>query len=404
MASLEILDGTMTQTIDVAVVGAGPYGLAAGAHLHQIAGLDVQVFGDPMEFWKAQMPAGMFLRSPWSASHISDPAAKFTLTDYRDSQKKEIPSPIPLDEFVGYGLWFQRNVVPNILQQKVTCIRHDQSVYQLALENGTFWNARRLVIAGGIKPFARRPKQFAGLSPQFVSHCSDGREVEQFKGKRVAVIGAGQSALESAALIFEAGAEVEVLVREANIHWLGWRAKLQKLGPISKLLYAPTDVGPAGVSRIVSIPNSVKYFPRPVQNWFRTRSLRPAGSKWLYERLKNVPIRTECEVLSAAPTGEKLKLKLNDGAFREVDHVLLGTGYQVDISRYSFLSPGLVQSLERVNGFPKLNSAFEASLPGIYFLGAPSSWRFGPLMYFVAGTEFAARTLAGHLSRGKRKS
>ncbi len=130
MASQEILDGTMTQTIDVAVVGAGPYGLAAGAHLHQIAGLDVQVFGDPMEFWKAQMPAGMFLRSPWSASHISDPAAKFTLTDYRDSQKKEIPSPIPLDEFVGYGLWFQRNVVPNILQQKVTCIRHNQSVYQ----------------------------------------------------------------------------------------------------------------------------------------------------------------------------------------------------------------------------------------------------------------------------------
>jgi lysine/ornithine N-monooxygenase len=394
----------MTQMIDVAILGAGPYGLAAGAHLHQVAGLDVQVFGDPMEFWKAQMPAGMFLRSPWSASHISDPAAKFTLTDYRNSKKKEIPSPIPLEEFVGYGLWFQRSAVPNILQQKVTCIRQDQSVYQLALENGTTWNARRLVIAGGIKPFARRPKQFAGLSPQFVSHCSDGRDVKQFKGKRVVVIGAGQSALESAALIFEAGAEVEVLVREANVHWLGWRAKLQKLGPISKLLYAPTDVGPAGVSRIVSRPNLVKYFPRPVQNWFRTRSLRPAGSKWLYERLKNVPIHTECEVLSAKPSGEKLHLKLNDGGTREVDHVVLGTGYQVDISRYSFLSPELVHSIERVNGFPKLDSGFESSVPGLHFLGAPSSWNFGPLMYFVAGTEFAARTLASHVSRGRRKS
>jgi cation diffusion facilitator CzcD-associated flavoprotein CzcO len=394
----------MTQRIDVAILGAGPYGLAAGAHLHQVAGLDVQVFGDPMEFWKAQMPTGMFLRSPWSASHISDPASQFTLGNYRSLLGREIPAPIPLDDFVGYGLWFQQNTVPGIMRQKVTSIQSDSSGFQLTLDNGTRWSARRLVIAGGIKPFARRPEQFAGLFPQFVTHSSDQRDVNQFQGKRVAVIGAGQSALESAALIFEAGAEVEVLVRESNIHWLGWRAKLQKLGPISRLLYAPTDVGPAGVSRIVSIPNSVKYFPRSVQNWFRTRSLRPAGSRWLFERLKAVPIRTDCVVTSTKPTGEKLHLKLNDGGAREVDHVVLGTGYQIDISRYSFLSPELVQSIQRVNGFPKLNSGFETSVSGLHFLGAPSSWNFGPLMYFVAGTEFAARTLAGHVSRGMRKS
>jgi FAD-dependent urate hydroxylase len=398
------MEGTMTQTIDVAVLGAGPYGLATGAHLHKIAGLDVQVFGDPMEFWKSQMPAGMFLRSPWSASQISDPASEFTLAGYRKLLGREIPAPIPLDDFVGYGIWFQQNAVPEILQQKIKTVRHDASGFHLTLETGASWTARHLVIAGGIKPFARRPDQFAGLFPHFASHSSDQRDVNQFKGKRVAVIGAGQSALESAALIFEAGADVEVLVREPNVHWLGWRAKLQKLGPISRLLYAPTDVGPAGVSRIVSIPNTVKYFPRPVQNWFRTRSLRPAGSRWLSERLKNVPIRTECVVTSAKPVGENLHLTLSDSSSREVDHVVLGTGFRIDISRYSFLSPELVQSIHQVDGFPLLNSTFEASVPGLRILGAPSSWTFGPLMYFVAGTEFAARTVAGHFSRGKKKS
>src|SRR5579864_9416789 len=53
--------------------GGGPHGLAAGAHLKQLKGLDVPVFGEPMGFWQAHMPEGMFLRSPWAGSHISDP-------------------------------------------------------------------------------------------------------------------------------------------------------------------------------------------------------------------------------------------------------------------------------------------------------------------------------------------
>jgi cation diffusion facilitator CzcD-associated flavoprotein CzcO len=394
----------MTHTVDVAVLGAGPYGLAAGAHLHKVAGLDVQVFGEPMEFWKAQMPQGMLLRSPWSASHISDPAVQFDFAAYRQQLGRAIPAPIPLDDFVSYGLWFQQHTAPSLIRNKVKSVVRGASNFQLTLDNGDSWNARKVVIAGGIGPFARRPEVFSGLFPQFVTHCSDQRDLSRFKGKRVAVIGAGQSALETAALIHEGGAEVELLVKAPNVHWLGWRAKLQKLGPLAKLLYAPTDVGPAGVSRIVSKPNLVKYFPRSIQNRFRTRSLRPAGSKWLFERLKNVPIRTSCHVVSATPAGERLHLKLNDGTLREVDHVLLGTGFQVDISRYSFLSSEIIQSIDRAEGFPLLNTGFESSVPGLHFLGAPSSWTFGPLMYFVAGTEFAARTVAQHISRAKKKS
>jgi cation diffusion facilitator CzcD-associated flavoprotein CzcO len=171
----------MTKNLDVAILGAGPYGLAVGAHLNHITGLDVQAFGNPMEFWKAQMPAGMFLRSPWSASHISDPRLKFDFNSYRNQIGKAIPAPIPLDTFVGYGLWFQQNAVPNLIQQKVTTIRRGSLGFELTLETGETWHARRVIIAGGIGPFARRPEVFNGLYPQFVSHCSDGRDVNRLK-------------------------------------------------------------------------------------------------------------------------------------------------------------------------------------------------------------------------------
>jgi cation diffusion facilitator CzcD-associated flavoprotein CzcO len=58
--------------LDTIVVGAGPYGLSAAAHLKG-AGVDVHVVGRPMSFWREQMPVGMLLRSPFVACSMSDP-------------------------------------------------------------------------------------------------------------------------------------------------------------------------------------------------------------------------------------------------------------------------------------------------------------------------------------------
>jgi hypothetical protein len=84
---------------------------------------------------------------------------------------------------------------------------------------------------------------------------------------------------------------------------------------------------------------------------------------------------------------------LSDGTKRQVDHVLLATGYRVDIARYPFLSRELLQMVHRVAGHPQLDTGFQSSVDGLHFLGAPAAWSFGPLMRFVAGTEFAARSL-----------
>jgi len=95
-------------------------------------------------------------------------------------------------------------------------------------------------------------------------------------------------------------------------------------------------------------------------------------------------------------------LKFSDGTERCADHVLLGTGYRVDIGHYSFLDPGLLASIRQVNGYPRLDAGFETSVPGLHFLGAPAAWSFGPLMWFVAGTEFASTALAQRVRGSQR--
>jgi hypothetical protein len=391
------------QNCDVTILGAGPYGLSAGAHLKQIKGLNVCVYGEPMEFWKAYMPEGMFLRSPWSASNLSDPAKNLTIDSFAAKQPSPVPVPIPLDTFVNYGLWFQQQAVPELHRQKIRLVERDGAAFRVTSEDGQSWVSRRVIIAAGLTSFSQRPEVFSKLSPEFVTHASDQRDVRRFHGKRVLVVGAGQSALESAALIHEVGGKVEVVVRERSVHWLGWRARMRKLGPLWKLLYAPTDVGPAGVSRIVAIPNSVKYFPRVMQNKFRTRSLRPAGARWLIDRTKDIPITTARYVTSAEPNGNALKLRLNDNTTREVDHVLLGTGYRVNVALYPFLSRDLIQAVRTTDGFPHLSAGLESSVPGLHFLGSPAAWSFGPLMYFVAGTEFAAGEVARYIAKQQQK-
>jgi len=392
----------MTATkCDIAIIGAGPYGLSAAAHLRTVAGLDVHVFGEPMSFWERHMPSGMLLRSPWEGSNLSDPKRSLTLAAYKLVSDNHLSAPVPLERFVKYGRWFQSQVVPDVDPRKVTSVTKDSQGFQITLEDGDIWKPRRVVVATGVAAFASRPPEFEKIPAALASHTSEHRNLGCFRGQRVMVIGSGQSALESAALLHESGAAVDVIVRMPIVRWL-WRcAWLHTCKPLARLLYAPSDVGPAAISHLVENPDWYRHLPRRWQDKMGVISIRPAGAAWLKPRLKNVLIRTGTRVVSAAGANGRAIVKLDDGSTHSVDHILLGTGYRVDITRYPFLDKKLLDSIRRVNGFPLLNTGFESSsLPGLYFLGAPAAWSFGPLMRFVAGTDFATRTLA----RSIRKS
>jgi lysine/ornithine N-monooxygenase len=383
---------------DVAIIGAGPYGLSAAAHL-RAKGLATQAFGQPMEFWASKMPEGMLLRSPRVASNLSDPDHAFTLDAYETASSKESNAPVPLDTFVEYGKWFRHHLGSGLDERSVLRVDRDRPGFRLTLEDGEEVRFSTVIVAAGIGPFKRQPGVFQGLSASHVSHCYDGRDVRRFAGKRVAVIGGGQSALESAALLHEAKAEVEVIARQSRINWIGQHSWLHHLGPISSMLYSSHDVGPAGISRLVAYPKLTALVPVKLRDKIRKRAVRPAGARWLPERLTNVKLTTGRHVCQAAFRSDEIELRLDDGSERRVDHVLLGTGYQVDISRYDFLPRELTLEIQQFDGYPKLASGFRSSIPGLHFIGATAARSYGPLLNFVAGTEFACRELTRNLSR-----
>ncbi len=381
------------------IVGAGPYGLAAAAYLRS-AGIDTRVFGDPMEFWQKQMPAGMRLRSGWEACSISDPHRAFTLDRFNDEQGLHLSYPVLLERFIEYGRWFQRRLVPDLDGRRVKRIDLAREGFQLTLDDGELLRASRVVVAAGIAPFAWRPPQFEGLPREMVSHTSEHADLRVFGGRRVAVVGAGQSALESAALLHEGGAETEVIMRARQPLWIGQNFVKRLPKPYRFVFYPPTDVGPPGLNWLVAMPDLFRRLPQDMQDRAAYRAIRPMGGFWLRDRVEGVvKITTGTTVAAATVEGGKVRLQLDDGTERCVDAVLLGTGYRVDVTRYPFLTSEVLRSLRLADGYPELTDGLESSVPGLHFLGAPAARSFGPLMRFVSGTGYATRSLARRIAR-----
>ena len=148
----------------------------------------------------------MFLRSSWEASSISDPARELTLDAYEAEHGVRLHRPMPLA-----GLPPLRALVPAPRGPgrgpagAPRAIERARGGFHVHLADGERLRAGRVVIATGPAASPGDPRQFAGLEAPLVQHSSELRELGDFAGPRTAVIGCGQSAIELAALIGEAG-------------------------------------------------------------------------------------------------------------------------------------------------------------------------------------------------------
>jgi NADPH-dependent 2,4-dienoyl-CoA reductase/sulfur reductase-like enzyme len=377
----------------VAIVGAGPFGLACAAYLRH-SGLEPWVFGEPMGYWRTHMPRGMLLRSRRRASHIADPTQALTIDRYEESTGARLSEPIELRQYLEYGGWFSRMAAPDVDRRRVHRIDRVDGVFSLTLEDGEQLGASRVVIAAGLEPFAWRPPPLGDLPEDLVTHSSDYEELARLSGKRVMVVGAGQSALESAAILHESGADVEIVARAPGIVWLAGDESTGIRARVSRMMMPPTGVGGRATGWIAAAPELLRRMPSRLRPEIARRCTVPAGSDWLRPRLAKVPIAFERTVAGAAPAGTGVRVTLDDGTVRRADHVVLGTGFRVDVARYPFLSPELVRDLDLVGGYPRLRPGLESSVPGMHFVGAAATFSFGPLMRFVVGTWYAAPAVA----------
>ncbi len=384
--------------VDLVIVGAGPYGLSAAAHLRRIAGLEVRLFGEPMRFWERHMPAGMLLRSKWEASHLSDPEGRLTLDAYRELEGNgHLKDPVAAKDFIEYGRWFHRAAGLSAEVHEVQRIDLERGRYRVLLDSGETLHSKRVVVAAGIQRFAYRPELYDELPAELASHSSETRDFGRFKGKEVLVIGGGQSAAECASFLLEAGARAEMLVRKPLCHGKARFAWLPR-GQWTRIFYGRGDVGPAGISLIVQHPNLFRCLPKQTQRKWDRRSHK-TGFSLRCVPIREIPIQRGKSICAVRAAGEKVRCELNDGTVRMADHIILATGYRVNVARYEFLSPEILRNLDLVEGYPRLDAGLESSLPGLHFLGAPAAWSFGPLVRFVAGSEYLARALAKRIRR-----
>jgi hypothetical protein len=395
----------MNDPVEVAIVGAGPYGLSLGAHL-RAASVPFRQFGLPMQLWRDAMPAGMFLKSQGFASNLSDPAGRHTLRAFCASTGRDYADyglPVPLETFVAYGDWFQQAEIPHLEELMVSDVTRTGENFQLTLSDGRTALARKVVVATGVQHFAHLPGSLAALPAHMCTHTSAHNDLGVFADREVAVLGAGQAALESAALLHESGARVTVVARASELVWSG--APLPDQRSLRRRLREPeAGLGSGWATWFYSTqPDLYRRLPAARRVRTARTALGPAGAFWLRPRVEG-KVRTLVghAVRWADPGagGVQLGLGVNGGSTREVtaEHVLAATGYRPDLDRLTFLDARLRSAVRTLAGTPDVGSDFQSSVTGLYFVGPAVAPTFGPVMRFVYGADFAARTVARELT------
>ncbi|MFG2849170.1 FAD-dependent oxidoreductase [Streptomyces mirabilis] len=392
----------------VAVIGAGPFGLSTAAHL-RARGIPVRVFGEPMVSWRDHMPEGMLLKSTPAASSLDAPQPGHTLADYCDAAgiRRLVTDEdiIPVETFIAYGEWFQQQLVPELERVRVVSVdRRGSEGFELKLDSGESFTARAVVVATGLYGLAHLPPELGGAAADGptptgpVSHSSQHHDLARFSGKELIVVGAGQSALETAALAAEAGAQVRVVSRgQGRVAFGAPPWKQPKLRPESPFGRAWS------LWALSYYPHPYRYLPAEARHYLVRRVLGPLGAWWLRDRFEGKVEVSEVSGIVRADVSDGrpvLSVQTLGGRSEELaaDHVIAATGYRVDIAAMDFLGHELRTALAVSRGTPKLGAGYCSSVPGLYFTGLPAAASYGPVMRFVCGTEFASPRLARHLA------
>jgi hypothetical protein len=384
------------------IIGAGPFGLSISAHLHAL-GVDHRIVGRPMDTWRAHMPVGMNLKSEPYASSISAPRSGYGIPQFCGQNGLEYierVGPLTLERFLRYADWFHEQLVPDVLDVTVTDVSAVGGGFRVTFEEGEPLMTRQVIVATGVLPYAALPAELSGLSSDLVSHSSELHRLDHFQGRRVAVVGAGQSALESAALLHEAGADVCVIVRSPALNFVD--PNPDRVGPVGRIRRPVTNLCEGWRCAFWNTPDAFRRLPQDMRIAKARSVLGPSGSWWLKDRIEGVvEVLAGQHVRTAAPNGDGVRLSL-DGRTQsaiDVDHVVAGTGFPIDIARLPFLPDQLRKRTATVDGFPVLSRAGESTVPGLYFTGAPASGSLGPSMRFIAGTHNLAGKLARSVAR-----
>jgi NADPH-dependent 2,4-dienoyl-CoA reductase/sulfur reductase-like enzyme len=294
--------------------------------------------------------------------------------------------------------------VPDIRDVTVTNVVPSGDGFRVEFAEEAPAFVRQAIIATGVLPYAHIPSELSGLPADLMTHSSAHDRLDQFRSKRVAVIGAGQSALQTAALLHEAGADVQVIARREQIIWE--EQVSPEIGLLDYILRPPTKLCQGWGCACYDSPDAFRLLPESFRVKKALSALGPKGAWWLRDRVEGVlEVLTGHQLRSAKPQGSGVRLHL-DGPKRSsiaADHVIAGTGFRIDVSRLPFLPEEIRAGLVTRANCPVVNRAGESTIPGLYFAGAPTMVSLGPGVRFISGTHQVAAHLARSVARRARR-
>jgi cation diffusion facilitator CzcD-associated flavoprotein CzcO len=371
------------------IIGAGPFGLAMAAWAES-RGLECTVVGLPMAFWRSNMPTGMLLRSTcdW---HL-DPAAVHTIDAWLASTGRSCSEvePLSLDFYLDYVDWFREQT--GIRTHAATVLRLDRNADQFVatLDDGESIHARAVVVAIGLRYFANLPEEITSVLPaDSFSHTCDSIDLGRLRNRRCLIVGGRQSAFEWAALLHEAGARsVHVSFRhdtpafeQSDWSWV-----------------------PPLVDRTSTDGGWYRRLPQNEKDAITRRMWQEGRARlepWLAPRIshESVHVWPRTEVSSGSRSGGAIEVRLDNGQSLVVDHILLATGYKVDMTRIAFLRDGnLWPGLELNDGYPCLDTNLQSSHRGLFITGQPAVRDFGPFFGFTVSVRASAERIGAALT------
>ncbi|RRA49041.1 NAD(P)-binding domain-containing protein [Acidipila sp. EB88] len=395
-------------TTDVAIIGAGPYGLSLAAHLRK-AGVRHRIFGRPMQVWQEQMPKGMCLKSDGFASSLFDPEDSFTLEHY--CREENLPYqhsglPVPLETFVNYGLEFQKRMVPQLEMTDIATLEQTRDGFVLCSADGETIYANRVVLAVGIAHFSYTPPLLQGLPQTSVTHSSQYGDVSCFRDRTVVVVGAGASAIDLASALADEGAHVQLIGRREKLAF--YTPDLEPRPLKQRVLRPRTGLG-LGWKYVLCMEAPVLFhaMPRKFRHRVVRRHLGPVPAWFMRDKIENrIPLHLSAHMTDVQITDNKVHIayKQKDGEARELvaDHVIAATGYRPSVSSLRFVAAPLRDAIATAEDTPVLNRHFETSVPGLHMIGLASANSFGPASRFAVGARFTARHLCRHFKMRPR--
>ena len=373
----------MKISTDLLVIGAGPFGLSMAAWA-QDAGIKYLCVGTPMEFWRTQMPGGMYLRS--APSWQLDPPRVYTLERFLSLSDRDPRTPISRTEYLAYAEWLQRHrgIVPRDTRvTRLTAPATNQGPFEAQLSDGGMVAARLVVAAIGFGAFAHVPEDLrACVPPGRGVHTAEFVRFDDVAGRRCLVVGGRQSAFEWAALMHEAGAaSVEIVHRHTTPAFAV--SEWEWVTPL--------------VERMRAEPGWYRQLAESERREIERRLWSEGRLKlepWLGPRVaaSTITPRPGCTVIACRERSDgAMDVELSDGHTLVADRIVFATGYKVDIERVAFLRPLVHSGALRVrNGFPELDEHFQTSVPGLFITSMPATQDFGPFMAFTVSACVSA--------------